>query len=143
MAGEGIFFPHEVKGAGEFFGGDIPGDQGPVGEIDGHERLANAANGSGAQHGDEAFVNGGEIDSGEACDFREGCGEEAGDFVFGDREDLGVDRIGGVDGEFGGGGGGGKHGSSIGGMGLGMNWAGGGWWRIEPSTLSRINNSSG
>ncbi len=99
VAGEGIFFPHEVEGDVEVFGGDFPGDESAMGEVDGHEGLADATDGAGTEHGGNTLVDGGEIDVAEGGDVGEGGSGEALDFVFGDGEDLGVEGVGGFDGE--------------------------------------------
>ena len=98
MTTEGIVLEHEVEGVGELIFADLPGDESAFGEVAGDEGLTNAANRAGGEHRLNAGENRIEGNSAESGNFCEGFADESLNFVFGDGEDLGVDRVGMFDG---------------------------------------------
>ena len=96
VAGEGSFSNIQSNAAEIFLPGPARRPALP-GEVGGHQRLADAADGAGAEHGGEALEDGGLVDAAEAGDFVNRIGLKAWDLVLGDGENAGVDRIGGLD----------------------------------------------
>ena len=74
-----------------------------MGEVGGQQRLPDAADGAGAQHGLDALDDDGQFDAGLPGDFAEGVALETLEPVLGDGEDAGVDGIGERDGNWHGG----------------------------------------
>ena len=94
MTAEGVFAEHKVEGFVQSCGVDLPCDEGAVSQLGRVQRLADAPDDSGFEHGADSFEDDREIHSGEAGDFLKWFAVKPLKAVFGDREDLGVDRIG-------------------------------------------------
>ena len=94
MTAEGVFAEHKVEGFVQSCGVDLPCDEGAVSQLGRVQRLADAPDDSGFEHGADSFEDDREIHSGEAGDLLKWFAVKPLKAVFGDREDLGVDRIG-------------------------------------------------
>ena len=100
MAAEGILFEEEFESGVEFFGWDLPGDEGAFGEFVGEEGLADAADDAGFEHGADALDDGVEVDAAFFGDELERVLQETFHAVFADGEDAGVDFFGVFGGDF-------------------------------------------
>ncbi len=94
MSAERVFAEHKVEGFVQPCGVDLPRDEGAVSQLGRVQRLADAPDDTGFEHGADSFEDDREIHSGEAGNFLKWLAVKPLKAVFGDREDLGVDRIG-------------------------------------------------
>jgi hypothetical protein len=93
VPGERIFPKEEVEAGVETIRRDLPRHQRAWREARRHERLPDAPDRSGREHGPQAFDHGVDVDPRLRRDLRDRVGQESRDAVLRDGEDPGIDGI--------------------------------------------------
>lgn len=93
VAGEGVLLEEVIEGAVEAILGNLPGDEGALGEVGGEKGLADTPDGPSAEHGDDALNYCGHIEIGLMGNLGQRVGKKALDAILRNGKDAGVDGV--------------------------------------------------